>query len=150
MTEQGFTTAFVVDGTPGDAFAAITDVRGWWSEDVEGRTDQAGAEFTYRYGDVHHCRIRVTETVPDRRVSWVVVDNHFEFTEDQTEWTGTTISFTIGEAEGGTEVRFTHHGLLPAHECFEVCSTAWGFYVNDSLRNLIATGAGKPNPRGEL
>lgn len=147
MTDHGFTTTFAVDQTPTQAFDAITDVRGWWSEEIDGRTDRLGAEFTYRYEDVHRCRIRVTEAVPGRKVSWLVVDNHFNFTEDETEWTGTTITFDISEKDGQTEVRFTHQGLVPAYECFEVCSTAWGFYVG-SLRSLIATGAGQPNGRG--
>jgi hypothetical protein len=42
------------------------------------------------------------------------------------------------------EVRFTHQGLVPAFECFDACSSAWGFLVNDSLRSLITTGKGKP------
>jgi hypothetical protein len=137
----------MVDQTPTEAFDAITNVRGWWSEEIDGRTDQLGAEFTYRHEDVHRCRIRVTEAVSGRKVSWLVVDNYFNFIDDQTEWTGTTISFDISEKDGQTEVRFTHHGLVPAYECFAVCSTAWGFYVNGSLRSLITTGEGQPNGR---
>jgi hypothetical protein len=34
---------------------------------------------------------------------------------------------------------------VPAFECFGACSNAWGFYINESLRNLIATGKGDPN-----
>jgi hypothetical protein len=43
-----------------------------------------------------------------------------------------------------TEVRFTHAGLVPEYECFDVCSNAWGFFIGDSLRNLITTGDGTP------
>ena len=32
-------------------------------------------------------------------------------------------------------------------ECYGDCSGAWGFYVNDSLRSLIATGKGDPNSK---
>jgi hypothetical protein len=53
MTDHGFTTTFPVDRTPTEAFDAITNVRGWWSEEIDGRTDQLGAEFTYRHEDVH-------------------------------------------------------------------------------------------------
>ena len=31
------------------------------------------------------------------------------------------------------EIRFTHLGLVPDYECFDNCSDAWGFYINDSL-----------------
>jgi hypothetical protein len=75
------------------------------------------------------------------------VDNYFNFTEDKTEWTNTKVMFEISKRGNKTEIRFTHQGLVPAYECFDVCSNAWGSYVNGSLRNLIATGKGKPNPK---
>lgn len=44
------------------------------------------------------------------------------------------------------QVRFTHAGLVPAYECYDVCSNAWGEYITGSLRKLITTGKGEPNP----
>jgi hypothetical protein len=76
-----------------------------------------------------------------------VVENYFDFTEDKTEWTNTTINFDISEKDGQTEIRFTHQGLVPEYECFDVCSTSWDSYINGSLRTLITTG-GQPNGRG--
>ena len=144
MTHRDFTTAFTVPNSPEEVFAAVTDVRGWWSEDIRGRTDALG-EFDYRYQDLHRARIRVTELVPGRKVAWHVVENWFSFTRDQAEWTGTDVVFDIAPVPGGTELRLTHHGLTPDDECFEVCSDGWGTYVNDSLRTLLLTGRGSPN-----
>ncbi len=45
-----------------------------------------------------------------------------------------------------TEVRFTHRDLVPEFECFEACSSAWGFYVNGSLKRLITTLAWRSRP----
>jgi hypothetical protein len=148
MSDQSFTTTFWVDQTPKEAFDAINDVRGWWSEEIEGDTDRVGEEFTYRYEDMHRCTIRPTQLVPGRKVSWLVLDNYFDFTEDKTEWTGTTIDFEIAEKDGKTEIHFTHVGLVPEYECFDVCRQGWSFYVNTSLRNLITTGEGQPNATG--
>jgi hypothetical protein len=148
MNEHSFTTGFSVDSTPLAAFEAITNVRGWWSDEIEGGTAARDDEFTYHFQDLHRCRIRVTEAVPGRKVSWLVLDNHFDFTVDQTEWVNTRITFEISTKDGRTEVRFTHHGLVEKHECFGVCSNAWSFYVNSSLRDLITTGAGQPNSDG--
>ena len=74
-----------------------------------------------------------------------MLDGYLDFTEDKTEWTGTDIAFDITEKDGKTEVRFTHVGLTPEFECFDNCSNAWGFYIKESLRELITSGQGQPN-----
>jgi NAD(P)-dependent dehydrogenase (short-subunit alcohol dehydrogenase family) len=145
-----FTTTFLVDQTPEAAYAAITDVRGWWSRNIDGDTDTVGGEFTYRRDDTHTSRIEVTELVPGRTVRWRVLENQFDFTVDQTEWVGTEMVFEISPRGDQTEIRFSHLGLVPDHECFDVCSNAWGFYIGGSLRQLIMTGEGKPNPREDV
>ncbi|MEV6280175.1 SRPBCC domain-containing protein [Nocardia sp. NPDC051832] len=142
-----FTTTFQVDRTPDDVFSAIIDVRGWWSREINGVTDEVDEEFDYRYQDVHRCTIRVVELVPGRKVVWRVVDNYFNFIDDQAEWKDTEIVFDIVATDGGAEVRFTHVGLVPQYECYDVCSNAWGGYLEGSLRSLISTGLGQPNPR---
>jgi hypothetical protein len=142
-----FTTAISVAQSPQAAFNAIKNVRGWWSQEVEGSTDKLGDEFTYRYGDVHRSRIRLVEVIPDQKVVWLVLDNYFDFTEDKSEWKGTKIVFEISNKSGETQIRFTHEGLVPDYECFDVCSNAWGSYINGSLRSLITTGRGHPNQK---
>jgi len=146
MKNQNYTASFTVDQSPREVFDAINDVRGWWSEEIEGRTDRAGVEWTYRYKDVHHCKMKIVEFIPGQKVVWLVVDNHFNFTKDKTEWTGTKVIFEISKRGNQTEVRFTHQGLVPEYECFDVCSDAWGSYIKGSLRNLITKGKGQPNP----
>jgi hypothetical protein len=145
MSDQNLTATFTVAQSPEEAFAAINNVRGWWSGEIEGSTDQLGDIFTYRYQDVHYSKQEITEFVPGKRVVWHVLDGYLNFTEDKTEWTGTDITFEISKNGDGAEVRFTHVGLVPESECFDSCSSAWGFYLNGSLKNLIATGQGQPN-----
>jgi uncharacterized protein YndB with AHSA1/START domain len=140
-----FTAAFSVDETPERVFQAINKVRGWWSADIEGDTGKAGGEFTYRYEDAHRCRIKVTELVAGERVAWRVLDNYFDFTQDKGEWKDTEIHFEVTARDGKTDIRFAHVGLVPACECFDLCSNSWGFYLYTSLRALIRTGQGLPN-----
>ncbi len=145
MNDHSFTTMFLVDQTPKEAFAAITNVRGWWSGEIEGGTEKLGDEFTYRYKDVHRSKQKLIEVVPGRKVVWFVLDAHLNFVEDKSEWNGTKIVFEVSDKGGKTEVRFTHQGLVRDHECFEACSNAWSFYIERSLRSLIETGQGHPN-----
>ncbi|MEP7188231.1 MAG: SRPBCC domain-containing protein [Roseiflexaceae bacterium] len=142
---QSYTTTFTVDQTPEEAFAAITNVRGWWSGEIEGSTDTLGDEFTYRHKDVHYSKQRITELIPDKKVVWLVLDAQLNFVKDKTEWTNTEITFEISEKGDQTEIHFTHLGLVSEFECFDSCSNAWGFYINGSLRSLITTGKAQPN-----
>lgn len=142
---QNYSTHFTVDQTPEEAFAAITNVRGWWSEETEGGTAKAGDVFNYHFSDVHRCKIKLTEVVLNEKVVWLVLENYFNFTQDKTEWTNTQMIFEIAKKGDKTEVKFTHLGLVPAYECFDLCSNAWGTYINGSLRSLITTGKGQPN-----
>jgi uncharacterized protein YndB with AHSA1/START domain len=146
MTSRSFATSFSVDQTPEEVFKAITNVRGWWTGDVEGGTDKLGDEFTYRYQDIHCSTQKITELVPGERVVWRVLDAQLTFAEDPTEWTGTEITFDVARKGEQTEVRFAHLGLVPEFECFDSCSNAWGFFVNGSLRRLITTGEGPTAP----
>jgi hypothetical protein len=145
MTKQHLTAAFTVDKTPEEAFAAINNVRAWWSGDIDGVTDELGAEWTYRYKDIHYSKQKIVEMIPSKKVVWLVEDSYLSFIKDKTEWNGTRITFDIAAKGDKTEVKFTHFGLAPNDECFEACSDAWGGYIKGSLRSLIATGKGQPN-----
>lgn len=146
MKTPHFTTSFTVEQSPQAVFDAINNVRGWWSEAEEGDTDKVGAVFYHHYQDIHRCTLKITELVPGKRVVWRVLHNDFNFIKDKSEWNGTEVIFDIAEKGDETEVRFTHAGLVPAYECYDVCSNAWGQYITGSLRKLITTGKGEPNP----
>ena len=150
MSDQNYTTSFAVDEFPEEVFSAINNVRGWWSQAIEGDTDKLGAVFYYHYQDVHRCTFKITEFVPGKKVVWHVLQNYFNFVKDKTEWTGTDVVFEIAKKGDKTEVHFTHVGLVPANECYGVCSDSWGSYITGSLRDLITAGKGNPNPIEEI
>jgi hypothetical protein len=124
---SNLTVTLTVDQSPAAAFAAINDVRGWWSGEIDGSTDHLGDEFTYRYKSIHYSKQKITEMVPGKKVTWLVLESNLSFLEDK------------------TEVRFTHVGLAPRDECFKVCSDAWGSLIKSDLRGLIATSEARLN-----
>jgi hypothetical protein len=185
MNTTDFTTTLLVDQTAKQTFKAINDPRKWWSEEIEGDTSKLNDEFSYHFEDIHRCRLKLMELIPDKKVVWQVLDNYFkpgifadtsqlmsewdekrlnttkentdsiahsshavELTGGKAEWVGTTIIFEITVKEGKTELRFTHHGLVPEYECFEVCSNGWTHYIRQSLFGLITSGEGQPNKTG--
>jgi hypothetical protein len=147
MPNQDFTTTIEVNQSPEEVFNAINNVRGWWSENIEGNTDRLNAEFLYHYKDVHICKLKIIEFDPGKKVVWHVLNNHFNFTLDESEWKNPKIIFEITEKDGETQLRFTHEGLVPQYECYDVCFDAWTSYIQGSLKNLITTGKGKPNTK---
>jgi len=68
--------------------------------------------------------------------------------KDTTEWTDTDIVFEITKQGNQTELRFTHVGLQPSEECYDICSDAWGTYIQHSLFDLITKGKGDPTLKG--
>ena len=111
MTNKNYTTTFTVDKSPAKVFAAINNVRGWWSGEIDGRTDQLGAEFTYRYQDLHRSTQKITELVPGKKVIWHVKDAAINFVKDKAEWNGTDVVFEI--AKKGDQDRTALHPCRP-------------------------------------
>ena len=147
VSKQNYTTSFTVDQSPEEVFAAVNNVPGWWSGEIDGPTDALGAEFSYRYQDLHRSTQKITEFVPGKKVVWHVADAKIAFVKDKDEWNGSDIVFEIARKGGKTELRFTHVGLVPTIECYGKCAGAWGYYINESLRSLITTGKGDPNAK---
>ena len=147
MNTADFTASLMVDQTPQEVFNAIINLRGWWSEEIEGNTDKLNEEFLYHYKDVHICKMKTIEFIPGKKIVWLVLDNHFSFTKDKTEWIDTKLSFEISKKNKQTQLVFTHIGLVPQYECYDICDEAWTKYIKNSLHNLITTGKGQPNPK---
>ncbi len=142
MKGHNFTTRITVNQSPAEVFAAIQNVRRWWSSDIEGNADSAGDIFKHRYADVHRCEVVVKELVPGRKVVWTVLDNYFSFVDDQSEWKDTDIVFEIARTGDRTELTFTHVGLVPTCRCYGICADGWQGLIKGDLHDLIALGSG--------
>lgn len=143
---KSFSAKIVVSQDEKTAFNAIKDFRAWWSQQIEGNTDKPGEAFFYHYKDIHLCKIKLVELVPDKRLVYEVLENEFNFIKDKSEWVGTKLIFEITRDGAQTEITFTHEGLVPEYECYNVCFDAWTGYIKTSLYKLITTGKGEPNP----
>jgi hypothetical protein len=124
MKKKDFTTTYSVGQSPQEVFDAINNVRGWWSEEIDGSTDKLGAEFKFHYKNFHRSTQKITEFLPGKKVVWRVSEAKLNFVKNKTEWTGTDAVFEINRKGKKTELRFTHVGLVPAFECYGDCSGA--------------------------
>jgi hypothetical protein len=147
MENKDYTVSITVNATADEAFRAVTSVKKWWTENLEGSSQNLNDEFTVRFGDVHMSKQKLIEVIPDRKVIWLVSDSRLNFVKDKSEWTNTRIRFDIAEKDGKTQIKFTHEGLIPEIECYDGCSNAWGHYIKGSLFKLLTEGKGAPELR---
>jgi hypothetical protein len=145
MKDKNYTSIIAVNKDTETSFKAIKNFRAWWSEEIEGNTDKLDETFFYHYKDVHVCKLKLIEEIPNKKLVYLVIDNAFNFTKDKTEWINTKLIFDILKEGEHSKITFTHEGLIPQYECYEVCNDAWTGYIQGSLKKLIETGTGKPN-----
>lgn len=143
---ENFNLTISTNKTPNEVFNAITNVRGWWSEEIKGNTVNLNDEFQYSYQDMHRCKIKLIEVVPNKKIVWKILENYFSFTQDKTEeWKNTIVNFEISQQGTQTQLHFTHVGLVPEYECYSACTAGWTQYLTKSLVQLLTTGKGLPN-----
>lgn len=145
MKNKSFAASILVGQSPKEVFNAINNVRGWWSEEINGNTEKLNDVFDYHYKELHRCKMKLVEVIPNKKVVWQVLDNYFNFTKDESEWKGDNVIFEISEKDNKTLLTFMQDGLVPEYECYNACVNGWTFYVQESLKSLIETGKGKPN-----
>jgi hypothetical protein len=147
MQNQNFNITFFVEQSPNEVFNAVRDVRGWWSEELEGESAKLNDEFVYRHKDLHYSKHKLIEIKPDKKVVWLTTDSRLTFVKNQDEWNGTKMIFEISKEGDKTKLVVTHLGLVPDFECFDACSRAWTYYLQSSLLPLITTGIGNPDQK---
>jgi len=147
MQNNNFNLTLLVDQSPSEVYSAINNVRGWWSEALDGNSEKLNDEFSYRHGDFHYSKHRVIEQIPDEKVVWLTLDSKLTFVDKQDEWNGTKMIFDISKLGNQTQLDITHQGLVPDFQCYEGCSKGWTHYLKNSLLPLITTGVGKPDSK---
>jgi hypothetical protein len=140
--QKDYSTSILVDKSSEEVFDDINNVSGWWQGEITGDTEKVGDEFTYQMGDVHFSKQKVIESLPGKRVVWLVTESEIDFVSDKKEWVDTKIVFDIIPEGDKTRLTFTHHGLVPAIECYGSCSGAWQSLIEKSLFSYIETGKG--------
>lgn len=147
MKEQDYTASITVNATAQEAFKSINNVSTWWTENLEGSSQKLNDEFTVRFDDIHVSKQKLVEVIPDKKVVWLVTESKLNFIKDKHEWTNTKISFELSNKENKTQINFTHIGLVPNVECYDMCVKGWDQYIKGSLFKLLTEGKGTPESR---
>jgi len=127
-----------------DVYQALATREGaaaWWTRNTQGESKTGGVlKFRFSTGgaEIGGFDMRVVELQPGKRVLWQVI-------EGPEEWIGTKISFDLKQSGDHAIVLFKHQGWKEPVEFMHHCSTKWATYLM-SLKSLVETGKGTPNP----
>jgi hypothetical protein len=144
MNKQDYRASILVKATTNKAFKSINDVSAWWTENLEGSSENLNDVLTILFGGESFVRIKIVESIPDKKIVWTVTDCYLHWFVDKKEWNGNQIVFEITAEGDSTRIQFTHVGLEPQVECYDICAKGWDQYVKGSLDKLLNEGKGLP------
>ena len=135
-----------IKSSPAAVYNALTAREGlaaWWTNDTQGESKIGGA-LQFRFADTRGVEMgsfamRVLDLQPARRVQWEVVGG-------PDDWIGTRISFDLKQEDDYVIVLFKHQDWKEPVEFMHHCSTKWATFLTMSLKPLLETGTGTPNP----
>ncbi len=139
MENKSFTTTIEFIESPEKVFKSITrDVAKWWGgKDLEGQSVNINDMFIINHPGTHYSKQEIVELVPNKKIVWHVIDSALYWLKDQQEWANTKMIFEITTYAEKTILHFTHKGLIPEKECYEMCEKGWNTVINDYLFNFI-------------
>lgn len=81
-------------------------------------------------------------------IHWECVAQHHEAPGQLTktdEWKGTLVIFLLKELSAiSALLKFTHIGLTPNLECYDICDQGWTHFITVSLKKYLEHGEGEP------
>jgi hypothetical protein len=137
----------LISGSKEAIFKAITlQIDQWW-----GNVDQPATEldniFKVSFGEAFWV-FKIIDFKENSLITWECIESnqvHAGLKGIKEEWLGTKLHWhIIKENDETIKVDFVHEGLIPAFNCYDVCSKAWDYFITDSLKSYIENGIGKP------
>jgi uncharacterized protein YndB with AHSA1/START domain len=129
------------NSSPETLFTAITqNLSDWWGKNNT-EVSKEGDEFKITFGNAFW-KFRIIEFNTNQKVVWECIDGQPEF---EREWVGTKLFWIIEQVDDQVKLSFTHHGLTPGFECYDVCASTWEMFLTTSLKSYVETGKGMPH-----
>jgi uncharacterized protein YndB with AHSA1/START domain len=140
-----------------DAITTQTGLDHWWWKALSAEP-KVGHVIEFDHGHEELLEMRVTELVPDERVSWKCVSDLTDPGYPGSEWLGHDLTFELrsaaddplsqrlleilfdadadaGEGVGVTILRFDHEGWSSDDRWCAFCNSAWGATLNGPLKS---------------
>lgn len=145
---MSYTTKVLIKGSKEQIFDAISQhVQKWWGNTdctVSGIDDEFITSF-----DKTYWKFKISKFEPFTEIVWKCIDAshiHAGYNEIEKEWIGTSVQWLLEESnQNETILHFTHNGLIPELNCYEICFPAWERFVTKSLKSFVEMGTGMPH-----
>ncbi|HEY6977330.1 MAG TPA: SRPBCC domain-containing protein [Chitinophagaceae bacterium] len=153
MENKNYHRTIIVDASAEEAMKKISQINFWWKKDFSGSAGRLNDKFTVPFGEPSFVDFIISEFVPDKKVVWKVTDCYLPWFQDKKEWNNTEVVFEVSQenarpgdlvGRGKTKIDFTHVGLVPEVECYDVCEKGWNGHIN-TLVKFINEGKGLPD-----
>lgn len=139
MENKNYRRTIMVNASAEEAMKKISQVNCWWKKDFLGSAEKLNDTFTVPFGEPSFVDFVVSEFLPGKKVIWKVTDCYLPWFQDKKEWNNTEVVFELAEEEDKTKVDFTHIGLVPEVECYDVCEKGWNGHIHN-LEQFINEG----------
>jgi hypothetical protein len=150
MENENYHKSIIVNISAEQAMKKISQVNLWWKKDFKGSAEKLNDTFTVPFTEPSFVDFIVSELIPDKKIVWKVTDCYLPWFRDTKEWNKTEVVFQLSEespddtiGRSSTKIDFTHIGLVPEVECYDVCEKGWNGHIN-TLDQLINEGKGLP------
>jgi hypothetical protein len=147
MENKNYRRTIMINASAKDAMKKISQINLWWRKDFSDTTAKLNDKFTVPFGklngEISFVDFVISEFVPNKKMVWKVTDCYLPWFKDKKEWNNTQVVFKISSENNKTKIDFTHVGLVPEVECYDVCEKGWNGHIG-TLEKFINEGKELP------
>lgn len=143
IENKSYHRTITVNAPAEETIKRISQINHWWKKDFSGKAEKLNDTFTVPFGEPSFVDFVVSQFEPGKKLAWRVTDCYLPWFNDKKEWNNTEVVFDLSEQNGKTKIDFTHVGLVPQIECYEVCEKGWDGHIK-ALETFVNEGKGIP------
>ncbi|MEW8496558.1 MAG: SRPBCC domain-containing protein [Candidatus Thiodiazotropha taylori] len=142
-----YRSSIICPVSPSQAYRAIAEEMDQWWTPMSAPFLKTGDRAKTDFGGDSYWVFEARSLDDAKLIELDCVESHMvsDALDDPEEWRGTRLIFEFNEDKAGTEIRFTHLGLTPQFDCYEICKNGWDHYILTSLKNYLDGLGGMPN-----
>jgi len=77
-------------------------------KDFKGKAGKLNDKFSVHFGDDTYVNFKISEVIPEKKITWLVTDCNLGWIEDKKEWKNNEVIWTLTEKNGKTQIDFVH------------------------------------------